>query len=136
VATDPLASPAQVLPDLGPALTRARSAFIAAGEIDQGKTERAIFTHILETLTDYGDLARMLNRLEAGFELSAAVKIYVYCRINRRYQLELDPAELAFPSGARASLPTAFTASDPEQVAAAIIGIDGRAPGGTTPAPV
>jgi len=125
VAASVLASSVHALPQLGPAVTRARSALNPdAGDLDHGETERAIFAHILEKLTDYAGLMRMLNRLEAGFELSAAVKIYVCCRIIRHCQLRLDPLEAAFPAGARATLPAAFDAGDPEQVAAAIIGVD------------
>jgi len=125
IAASILASPVQALPSLDGLVTRARTAL---NERDGGlageSAERAIFTYLLETVTDYPQLARLLNRLDAGFELAAAVRIYVYCRVIRQYQLALDPLEVAFPSGARGTLPAAFTAGEPEAVAAAMLGVD------------
>jgi hypothetical protein len=115
----------RALAPLEPPLAQLRSSLNAgAGADGAAGMEHAIFTYILETHTDYAALVRMLNRLEAGFELSAAARILVCGRIIREYQLHLDPLEVAFPSGARSMLPREFTAGDPEQVAAAIIGLD------------
>lgn len=127
VAASVLASPVQALPFLDLSELRARLAREAVedGTSDSTRdgTEQAIFSCLLATRTDYDRLVRLLNRLEAGFELSAAVKVYVFCRVIGHYCLALDPLELAFPSAARGTLPAAFASGDPEQVAATIIGI-------------
>lgn len=86
--------------------------------------ERAIFAYVLENLTDYHRLVRMLNRSEAGFDLSAAARIYLCARVVRRYQLTLDPMEMAFPAGAKTTLPPVFSSGDPEKVAAEMLGIE------------
>jgi hypothetical protein len=118
-------SPVRELPFLEQTLAKVRSALNAPSRGFTGEAnERAIFSHILENMTSYPELARMLNRLEAGFELSAAVRIYFCCQVVRRYRLDLDPMDAAFPTGARAMLPSVFDSGDPESVAAGIIGLD------------
>jgi len=116
---------ASPLPALVPPVEQIRSALNSGSPAaTAAATEQSIFTYILEELAGYAALTRMLNRVEAGFELSAAVRILVCARIIREYGLLLNPVEVAFPTGGRGMLPTAFSDGDPEETAAAVIGME------------
>ncbi len=113
------------LPSRGSVLELFEGSSSSAPNADSDEvTELAILNCVLESFTEYPELVRMLNRLEAGFELSAAVKVHLCCRINREYGLALDPLDAAFMTGAKAWLPAAFRSGDPAGVAAALLSLD------------
>jgi hypothetical protein len=88
---------------------------------DRIAIDMAILNYALANLTGYPELARLLNRLDAGFQLAAAVRIHVCCRVIRHYQLALDPLDATFQAGAKGKLPPAFASGDPKAVADAIL---------------
>ena len=88
---------------------------------DRISIDTAILTYALAKLTGYPEIARLLNRLDAGFELTAAVRLHVCCRIIRHYELALDPLATPFLAGVKEMLARAFGAGNPEAAAEAIL---------------
>lgn len=90
-------------------------------ETDAHLIDMAILNYALANLAGYSQLTRLLNRVDAGFELTAAVRIHVCGRLIRHFRLALDPLDAAFPAGTRGKLPPAFAAGNPETVADTLI---------------